>query len=85
MTPEQIDNVREFHFAAVCAKIEGPRGGVTYAVEKWRRNGATQHWKRDPERFVIPIKYGLREYAYLTPDNVAEFHAAEDCPIEELR
>jgi hypothetical protein len=25
-----------------------------------RRNGATKRWKRDPERFRIPIKFGLR-------------------------
>jgi hypothetical protein len=27
-----------------------------------RRNGATRTWKRSPERFYIPIKYGFRGY-----------------------
>lgn len=83
MTPEQIDTARDFHFGE-CQKIVGPRGGVTYRAEHWRRNGATQRWKRDPERFRIPIKYGLRAYSSITEAAVG-FHAATDCPIEDLR
>jgi hypothetical protein len=33
------------------------------APGKWwllRRNGATKRWKRSPERFTIPIKFGFR-------------------------
>jgi hypothetical protein len=25
-----------------------------------RRNGATKRWKRDPERFRVPVKFGLK-------------------------
>lgn len=32
-----------------------------------RRNGRTQTWKRDPGKFRIPIKMGLRNYGELTP------------------
>lgn len=35
---------------------------------KLRRNGATKTWKRDPDRFQIPVKAGLRSCAYLTND-----------------
>jgi hypothetical protein len=28
-----------------------------------RRNGRTQTWKREPNRFYIPVKYGYRGYA----------------------
>ena len=34
-----------------------------------RRNGKTQHWKRDPTRFRIPVKAGLRSYAEITETN----------------
>jgi len=32
-----------------------------------RRNGKTRTWKRDLDRFEIPVKYGL--YEYYTIDN----------------
>ena len=30
-------------------------------LSAWRRNGVTQTWKRDIERFRVPAKYGFRE------------------------
>src|ERR1700722_3071203 len=41
---------------------------------KWwlaRRNGKTQTWKRSPERFRIPIKFGFRGTAALDEFYVA--------------
>lgn len=48
---------------------------------RWRRNGATRRWKREPSRFEIPVKHGLRSYDRI--DNaVAEYvHTAEDCTV----
>ena len=34
-----------------------------------RRNGKTQRWKRDPSRFYIPVKAGLRLYNQITSDS----------------
>lgn len=31
-----------------------------------RRNGATQTWKRDPSRFSVPVKAGLKSCARIT-------------------
>lgn len=31
-----------------------------------RRNGKTRRWKREPERFSIPVKIGFRSFAYIT-------------------
>ena len=39
----------------------------------WRRNGKTKLWKTRPDDFRVPIKYGLREYSYITPENVHLF------------
>lgn len=40
---------------------------------KWwrvRRNGKTQTWKREPMRFRIPVKAGLRAYGEITNGNM---------------
>jgi hypothetical protein len=29
-----------------------------------RVNGAVKRWKREPDRFRVPIKYGMYEYGY---------------------
>lgn len=47
---------------------------------RWRRNGKTKTWVRSPERFEVPIKYGLKEYWYLTDINAEHFHLASECP-----
>jgi hypothetical protein len=39
----------------------------------WRRNGQTKTWKRDENRFEIPVKFGLYDYGYITNENAAEF------------
>jgi hypothetical protein len=40
---------------------------------KWRANGKCKTWKRQPERFQLPIKHGLYDYAYITNDNAHLF------------
>jgi hypothetical protein len=40
---------------------------------KYRRNGATKEWKRDPNRFQIPVKRGLYEHGYINQDNTHKF------------
>lgn len=38
-----------------------------------RRNGKLKTWKTRPGCFQLPVKYGLRECFYLTPDNIADW------------
>jgi len=38
-----------------------------------RRNGNTQTWKRKPDEFRIPVKYGLYEYYNITDKNCHEW------------
>lgn len=41
--------------------------------DRWwrlRRNGATKRWKRDPDRFEIPVKAGLRATTRITDADV---------------
>ena len=37
-----------------------------------RVNGAVKFWKRSPERFQIPMKYGLKECFYITNSENAD-------------
>ncbi len=81
ITKEQALTANEFHHGA-CTRTEGPRGGVTERVERWRRNGSTQTWKTRPLEFRVPIKCGMRGYASLDETNAHRFHAAHDCPLK---
>lgn len=42
--------------------------------QRWRVNGAIKTWKTRPSDFSLPIKRGLREFGYLSPDNAHEFN-----------
>lgn len=35
-----------------------------------KRNGKTRTWKRDADRFEIPIKMGFKSYGLVTQDNI---------------
>jgi len=38
-----------------------------------RRNGQTKTWKTRPGEFRIPVKYGFREYFYITDKDAADW------------
>jgi hypothetical protein len=82
LTRSQAEGADEFH-RGECQITHGPRGGITETIEVWRRSGATKTWKRDPDRFRVPIKYGLRQSGYLTPENMDEFHTVRHCPLSD--
>lgn len=44
------------------------------ACRCWRRNGQTRTWKRDTERFYVPVKYGLYTYGNITQTNAGSVH-----------
>jgi hypothetical protein len=52
---------------------------ANYSENRWRRNGVTKTWKRNPEKFRIPVKCGLSSYGYITEYNEVNFHLPEDC------
>lgn len=82
VTREQALTEDEFH-RGECVRTHGPRGGIDEQIEQWRRNGATKTWKHEPDRFRVPVKYGMRGYSYLDDTNAEEFHLASQCPLEE--
>ncbi len=36
--------------------------------KRWRRNGKTRYWKREPDKFVVPVKHGMYNYDHITQD-----------------
>lgn len=71
VTKEQAINGGVFHFGVCSEKRQ----------ERWRSNGACKVWKTRPEEFRLPIKFGIRNYGYLTEMNAHEFHTESECPI----
>ena len=46
---------------------------------RWRVSGKVQRWKRDPERFRVPIKYGLYNNDALLPGDERSYHLESEC------
>jgi hypothetical protein len=38
-----------------------------------RKNGSVKLWKREPNKFRVPVKYGLRDYFYIDNHNAHEW------------
>ncbi len=74
MTLQQAMTCNEFHY-----------GNCEKKVTKVRRSGKTQCWLRSPERFRIPVKYGLYKSYAITDQNMTEWHCEEDCPVKEKK
>jgi hypothetical protein len=73
----------ELHYGP-CTKTIGPRGGEYLNIETWRVSGQVKTWKRQPEKFSFPIKYGM--YKNHVVDNyffcnAEDFHFADECPL----
>lgn len=47
-----------------------------------RVNGATQTWKREPARFHVPCKYGLKTSVYVTETNAHEWCLTAEEAVE---
>lgn len=45
--------------------------------QRYRINGKVKTWKTRPEDIKIPVKRGLYEFGYLTPDNLNHFSLSE--------
>ena len=85
LTMEQAMTGQHFHFdmdgcRLECAVTYGKTGKAQprASIFEWRRNGATKTWKTRPNEYRIPVKYGIRDYRYITQDD--HVHLAKDCP-----
>jgi hypothetical protein len=73
LTKNEALTVRDFHAPAQCAK----KGRAV----NWRRNGQTKTWKRNAERFAVPVTFGLYGHDTLTEDLAGQVCPAERCPV----
>jgi hypothetical protein len=83
ITKQQAMTESYFHYTGnePCKRTVGLRGGVTEKVTNVRANGKCKTWKRSPERFQLPFKYGMYGHGYITEDNAGDFHVASECPL----
>jgi len=68
---QRKDTVEQTH-----EQIETVNDGKVYKrrhAKNWKINGKIKLWKRSPERFQLPLKHGLYDYAYLTNENAHLF------------
>jgi hypothetical protein len=76
ITKEQALNM---YYRTVIHQHTDVAGRIKSKCHNWRVNGKVKTWKRDESRFKVPIKFGLRGYAYLTENNAHMFHFEGDC------
>lgn len=74
VTKEQALTAQEFH--------DESRPCYARRSNSWRRNGKTKTWKRTPERFQVPVAFGLYSHGYITNSNAEHFHTELDCTHE---
>ena len=68
-----------------CIKHVGPRGGVRYDIVYARLTSKLKTWKRKPEKFYQPIKYGMYDHYFINEQNCMCFHAEDDCkPVVKI-
>lgn len=89
LSNSNADTIQYLHPAESCATTAkaGPRGGISVPrTEVYRRNGRTQRWVRQPDRYSIPMKYGLRDAFRVTSEDMTEYHEgfAESCELGTL-
>ena len=87
VTKQQAMTEERFHYVGKrqCFQPEdGPRGGKPAAqITEVRASGKCKTWKRDLNRFHLPIKYGLYESHYIDQDNAHEYHVASCCNLRQ--
>ena len=52
---------------------------VRSTCQRWRVTGKVQRWKRDLERFRVPLKHGLYNYDALLPGDERRCHLESEC------
>jgi hypothetical protein len=65
VTKEQAQTARNFEHITL-------KGSDKLPV-RCRANGVCKVWKTRPNEFKLPVKYGLYQYFYITPENANEW------------
>jgi hypothetical protein len=65
------DKIKQTHERIKCVYVDNAYH--RHQAISWRVNGKVKTWKRDPNRFQVPIKHSRYVYGYLTNDNAGLF------------
>lgn len=76
VTLEQAQTVGTFYH-----KVARNRDG---SAVRCRANGKCKTWKTRPGEFRLPVKYGLRDYFYITNGNAREWLIADPTSLADL-
>lgn len=80
ITRDDLINGNEFHWCSVLSDIT-TEGMNIRKCRKWRRNGKTKTWKRNPDRIEVPVKYGIYSYRILTQNEIRQnWFMPNECP-----
>ena len=63
-----------------CEMNVSPHGHLRHKTIKVRVSGQCKTWKREPNRFRLPVKHGLFQSTAVTELNCEQFHLPADCP-----
>ena len=66
ITREELSSTREIHELLRVAS-----NAPIFRCHKWRVNGKMRTWKKSPERFELPVKFGLYTYGTFTNAHVS--------------
>jgi hypothetical protein len=64
-----------------CRQRIGPRGGRSLFIQRFRVTGKIILWKKSPESFKLPIKFGREDSMYVTERNAGFFHLENECSV----
>jgi hypothetical protein len=73
LTPETAMTASTFYHRSKRYNVKNGKGRPIQV----RRTGATKTWKRQPGKFMIPVKFGLKDSFYIDNDNASEWLTEE--------
>lgn len=69
----------EFHTVGPDTRVHRNKSGQRCYI--WRRNGQTKTWVRRPDKFQVPVKFGMYDHSYITNYDAASVYTKADCPV----
>lgn len=79
ITKEQAILEDEFHTVGQDTRVHRNKSGLRCYV--WQRNGQTKTWVTRPDKFQVPVKYGMYEHGYITQVDAGSVYTRGTCPV----
>lgn len=80
----QIQQGHRWWHRGGCRLIVGPRGALTIETFEYRVSGKLRTWKRDTERFELPLKHGMYGPSYTLTEHTSSdiWHSSGMCAVQ---